>query len=187
VYGLGCSSLARDTYIAYWIRAVKHTPLYGTRYRVDAAALAALRKIKEDLKLGAAAALVRTEPDSPECMSFLNQTFELGDTPAFVTEPRAQRPEGPHRSHPGRAPHGRLSGGFDPFARGAPDSREVPAQFLLDFAHAAVEAGADVFVGHRPHTLRGIEIYKGKVIFYTLAGLNVKTFTRGSTTGTCPH
>jgi len=38
---------------------------FRTRYRVDAAALAALRKIKEDLKLGAAAELVRVEPDSP--------------------------------------------------------------------------------------------------------------------------
>ncbi len=52
---------------------------------------------------------------------------------------------------------------------GAPGSREVPAQFLVDFAHATVEAGADVFVGHGPHVLRGIEIYKGKVIFYNLA------------------
>ena len=31
-----------------------------------------------------------------------------------------------------------------------------------------IDAGADVFVGHGPHTLRGIEIYKGKPIFYSL-------------------
>ena len=32
-----------------------------------------------------------------------------------------------------------------------------------------IDAGADVFVGHGPHVLRGIEIYKGKPIFYSLA------------------
>ena len=31
-----------------------------------------------------------------------------------------------------------------------------------------IEAGADVFVGHGPHALRGIEIFQGKPIFYSL-------------------
>ena len=31
-----------------------------------------------------------------------------------------------------------------------------------------VDAGADVFVGHGPHALRGIEIYNGQPIFYSL-------------------
>jgi poly-gamma-glutamate capsule biosynthesis protein CapA/YwtB (metallophosphatase superfamily) len=38
--------------------------------------------------------------------------------------------------------------------------------FLVELAHAAIDNGADVFVGHGVHTLRGIEIYKGKPIFY---------------------
>jgi poly-gamma-glutamate capsule biosynthesis protein CapA/YwtB (metallophosphatase superfamily) len=41
--------------------------------------------------------------------------------------------------------------------------------FLVDLAHAAIDNGADVFVGHGVHTLRGIEIYKGKPIFYGLS------------------
>jgi poly-gamma-glutamate synthesis protein (capsule biosynthesis protein) len=44
----------------------------------------------------------------------------------------------------------------------------VPAQFLVTFARAMVDAGADVFVGHGPHVLRGVEIYKGKPILYSL-------------------
>jgi poly-gamma-glutamate capsule biosynthesis protein CapA/YwtB (metallophosphatase superfamily) len=44
----------------------------------------------------------------------------------------------------------------------------VPADFVVAFAHAAIDAGADVFVGHGPHVLRGIEIYRGKPIFYSL-------------------
>jgi poly-gamma-glutamate capsule biosynthesis protein CapA/YwtB (metallophosphatase superfamily) len=43
-----------------------------------------------------------------------------------------------------------------------------PAGFLQPFARAMVDAGADVFVGHGPHVLRGIEIYKGKPVFYSL-------------------
>jgi hypothetical protein len=40
--------------------------------------------------------------------------------------------------------------------------------FLIDLAHQCVDNGADVFIGHGPHVLRGIEIYKGKPIFYGL-------------------
>jgi capsule synthesis protein PGA_cap len=37
---------------------------------------------------------------------------------------------------------------------------------LTQLAHAVIDNGADVFVGHGVHTLRGVEIYKGKPIFY---------------------
>ena len=43
-----------------------------------------------------------------------------------------------------------------------------PPQFLLDFAHGMIDAGADIVIGHGPHVLRGIEIYKGKLIFYSI-------------------
>jgi len=35
-------------------------------------------------------------------------------------------------------------------------------------AHKAIEAGADVIIGHHPHVLRGIERYKSGLIFYSL-------------------
>jgi poly-gamma-glutamate synthesis protein (capsule biosynthesis protein) len=46
--------------------------------------------------------------------------------------------------------------------------RLIPADFLVTFARAMVDAGADMFVGHGPHVLRGIEVYKGKPILYSL-------------------
>lgn len=46
--------------------------------------------------------------------------------------------------------------------------REISAEFLPVFAHAMIDAGADVFVGHGPHVLRGIEIYKNKPVLYSL-------------------
>ena len=48
-------------------------------------------------------------------------------------------------------------------------NRSVPADFIPIFARAMIDAGADVFVGHGPHVLRGVEIYKGKPILYSLA------------------
>lgn len=44
----------------------------------------------------------------------------------------------------------------------------TPAQFLETFAHACVEAGASAVIGHGPHELRGIEIYQGAPIFYSI-------------------
>ncbi|MEX0991179.1 MAG: CapA family protein [Actinomycetota bacterium] len=43
-----------------------------------------------------------------------------------------------------------------------------PPPFLIDVAHAAIDAGADVFVGHGIHRMWPIEIYEGRPIFYGL-------------------
>jgi poly-gamma-glutamate capsule biosynthesis protein CapA/YwtB (metallophosphatase superfamily) len=51
---------------------------------------------------------------------------------------------------------------------GAPGDRSVPAAFLTTFARAMIDAGADLFVGHGPHVVRGVEIYKDKPILYSL-------------------
>jgi len=45
---------------------------------------------------------------------------------------------------------------------------EYPPDFLIDLAHKAIDTGADVFMGSGVHVLRGIEVYKGKPIFYGL-------------------
>lgn len=46
-----------------------------------------------------------------------------------------------------------------------------PADFLQPLFHAAINAGADLVVTTGPHVLRGIEIYKGKPIFYGMGSL----------------
>ena len=45
---------------------------------------------------------------------------------------------------------------------------QEPADFLPTLAHEAIDAGADEFIGHGPHQVRGIEVYHGKPIFYSL-------------------
>ncbi len=49
-----------------------------------------------------------------------------------------------------------------------PIDRTAPPDFLIAFAHAAVDAGASAVISHGPHVLHGIELYKGKPIFYSL-------------------
>jgi len=41
-------------------------------------------------------------------------------------------------------------------------------EFCVDLAHKCIDAGADMFIGHGAHVLRGIEIYHDKPIFYSL-------------------
>lgn len=48
------------------------------------------------------------------------------------------------------------------------DSKEQPADFLVEFAHRCIDAGAHAVLGHGPHLLRPIEIYKDRPIFYSL-------------------
>ncbi|MFP3975118.1 MAG: CapA family protein, partial [Dehalococcoidia bacterium] len=44
----------------------------------------------------------------------------------------------------------------------------VLADYQRDIAHAAIDAGADIILGHHPHILKGTEVYRGKAIFYSL-------------------
>lgn len=45
----------------------------------------------------------------------------------------------------------------------------VLADYQRMVAHAAIDAGVDVVLGHHTHILKPIEVYKGKVIFYSMA------------------
>ncbi|HNJ67105.1 MAG TPA: CapA family protein, partial [Turneriella sp.] len=36
------------------------------------------------------------------------------------------------------------------------------------FAHAAIDAGADLILGHGPHVVRALELYKNRLIVYSL-------------------
>ena len=52
--------------------------------------------------------------------------------------------------------------------QGAAGNIDSPAPYHQPFARACIDAGADVYFNTGPHTLRGIELYKGKPIFYSL-------------------
>ncbi|CAN5508924.1 CapA family protein [soil metagenome] len=48
---------------------------------------------------------------------------------------------------------------------------EKPAEFIERFGRACIDAGADIVTGSGPHIMRGIEIYEGNPIFYSLGNL----------------
>jgi poly-gamma-glutamate synthesis protein (capsule biosynthesis protein) len=148
---------------------------HETRYLVNAASLEALEKIKQDLKLGESEK--GSEPPRSVDFSFpassvypIHVKFELSEKSGVLSTPDPADLAGlTHsiRDAKGMSDYVLASIHAHEGAPG-PDSREVPPQFLIEFAHAAIDAGADVVVGHGPHVLRGIEVYKGKVIFYSL-------------------
>lgn len=44
----------------------------------------------------------------------------------------------------------------------------VIADYQREIAHAAIDHGADLILGHHAHILKGVEVYKGKIVFYSL-------------------
>jgi poly-gamma-glutamate capsule biosynthesis protein CapA/YwtB (metallophosphatase superfamily) len=47
-------------------------------------------------------------------------------------------------------------------------SVDEPSDHIQALAHAVIDAGADVVIGHGPHVDRGIEVYQGRPIVYSL-------------------
>lgn len=52
----------------------------------------------------------------------------------------------------------------------------APTEEMRTAARTAIDAGADLVVGHHPHVLQGAESYNGRLIFYSLGNL---AFDRG--------
>ena len=50
----------------------------------------------------------------------------------------------------------------------------VIPMYCFDIGHAAVDAGADLILGTHAHMLKGIEVYKGKVIFYSTGNFAIE-------------
>ena len=132
---------------------------HETTYRVSRERLETLRATMEELSMN--------PPEEGDSLRFLRSRFVVGDPPDVLTEP-----------HPGDL--AAIAAVVRNAARQADytivtihahegdKSRFVPAQFLVTFARAMIDEGADIFVGHGPHVLRAVEIYKGKPILYSL-------------------
>jgi poly-gamma-glutamate synthesis protein (capsule biosynthesis protein) len=133
---------------------------YTTTYQVPSDRLESLRTLARELGL-------ETSPAARE-LRFLHARFVPGPAPAIRTEPFAQDVE-------------EIAAVVRNASRladkvlvtihaheGITGDRSVPAQFLVSFAHAMIDAGADVFAAHGPHVVRGIEVYKGKPVLYSL-------------------
>ena len=50
----------------------------------------------------------------------------------------------------------------------------VIADYQREAAHAAIDAGADLILGHHPHILKGVEFYRGAAIFYSMGNFAIE-------------
>lgn len=53
--------------------------------------------------------------------------------------------------------------------------RQEVLAYMREIAHAAIDAGADLVMGHGPHYYLDIEVYRGKPIFYGLGSFSFHT------------
>ena len=53
---------------------------------------------------------------------------------------------------------------------------DIIAEYQKELAHDAIDAGADLIVGQHPHIMKGIEVYKGKAIFYSLSNFSMRRY-----------
>jgi len=52
---------------------------------------------------------------------------------------------------------------------------EEVLDYMTEIAHAAIQAGADIVIGHGPHYSLPVEVYRGKPIFYGLGSFSFHT------------
>ena len=52
---------------------------------------------------------------------------------------------------------------------------EEVLDYMVDIAHLAIDAGADIVIGHGPHYSLPVEVYQGKPIFYGLGSFSFHT------------
>jgi hypothetical protein len=60
------------------------------------------------------------------------------------------------------------------------ERKTTPDPAQIDYAHLAVDSGADLVLGGHPHVIQGMEIYKGKLVAYSLGNF---VFSPGSNEG----
>ena len=107
-------------------------------------------------------------PAQPQALTLFGQRVVVGDRPGVRTEPNKEDMEAIAAAVRSASKLADYTIVTIHAHEGGQGGRLVPAEFLVTIARAMIDAGADVFVGHGPHVLRGIEIYKGKPILYSL-------------------
>ena len=132
---------------------------FTTTYTVEPETMATLAKLKGN-----------APAKTPSNLDFLEVQWKSGNEVKMSTEVSAfDLEEITHTVRNARAQADWVMVSIHSHESLTPEDRTQPAEFLVAFAKAVIDAGADMVVGHGPHLLRGIEIYKGKPIFYCLA------------------
>ena len=147
---------------------------FKTTYTVDRTAFDTLSRISNELGLEARRAAERrfrprgaVPEDTDSEHHFLEQRFTLGEEFRVETAPHALDMEGNLKwIREAKRMADWVVVSFHCHESGK--TRDEPPEFLTTFARACIDAGAHAFIGHGPHVTRGIEIYEGRPIFYSL-------------------
>lgn len=150
---------------------------YTTTYTVDRSAFEQLQRMDRELGLQADRQWLagfgmrgNLPRDTDTEQHFLEKKFVLGDQFRVTTAPHEQDLAGALtwvREARRQADWVLVSAHCHEYG----ETREEPPQFLGAFARAVLDAGADAFLAHGPHFVKGIEIYQGKPILYSLGNL----------------
>lgn len=158
---------------------------FSTSYTVDDAAFQALRRISDELGMTQERMRQRGQfyspgevpTDGPDSASLLGARFHRGTAFGTSTQVDADDAEANlHWIREARKQADWVIFSFHNHEFGEAGKRtaltdvelDESAQFMAQFAHAAIDAGAHVVAGHGPHVTMGAEIYKGLPIFYSL-------------------
>ena len=152
------------------LNALRHT----TVHTVDKRAFDAMRRVSRELGFEARnAAQRRFRPkgavmeDNDTQINFLGRKFLRGEEFSTSTTPnRRDMEENLKWIEDARRMADWVFVSFHCHENG--QSMDDPPEFLQTFARACIDAGADGFLGHGPHVTRGIEIHRGRPIFYSL-------------------
>jgi len=144
---------------------------YGTYYVVDEPSLTKLAEVSEVLGLTEMIREFRAAgwmpPEKPGELNIGGLRFVVGEKPGIYTQVNQADLEGNLKWIRDAA----RQSDFVVFSlhahEGAMDRRH-PATFHGPFARACIDAGVDAFIGHGPHFVRGVEIYRQRPIFYSL-------------------
>lgn len=148
---------------------------FDIEYHLEGRLFEALGEIDEALGTAAAsrhrgefAAL--TGHSRRDAVNFLGGSFFKGEVSNVVTKPREGDMKALTRAiEAARAQADVVAVSLHAHEGPANDmNQQIPADFIVEAAHRAVDAGADVVVGSGPHMLRRIEIYNRKPIFISL-------------------
>lgn len=140
-----------------------------------------LRRLKDQLGISdweAASRVYRPrlagDPDTDDAVTFFGSTFHASDAYRTTTELAAADlsdianwVRGARRQADWviYSLHSHESGPAGPWHGGSSSS---PPDHLIQLAHSLIEQGCDLVFCHGPHLLRGIEIYQGRPILYSL-------------------
>jgi poly-gamma-glutamate capsule biosynthesis protein CapA/YwtB (metallophosphatase superfamily) len=61
------------------------------------------------------------------------------------------------------------------------EKRTTPKPYQLDVAHRAIDVGADLVLGHHPHVLQGLEVYRNRLIAYSLGNFAFGSYSPSAT------